>query len=318
MMRVGAIDNPHSQRNKQRASGLEAAGREVEGFCYARLDDMADLPAILADLAHKDLELLVISGGDGTVQAVLTELIEARPFERLPVLAILPRGMTNMTASDIGIGGDKGLRRLFELCRSGELSGHFHRRHLLRLENIRDYGPQVGMFFGGAGIYRAIETCRQSIHSLKFESELANGLTLAALLLRWLFTRGRNDQVLKGDRADIKLDDEVFGERDYLLFLATTLDRLVLRSRPFWNIGGRPIRYTSIAYPPRRLLRSARRVLYGGDDRRLPSDCYLSRGAERVELTLSSPFTLDGQLFEPDPAHPLVLTARHSADFVKL
>jgi diacylglycerol kinase family enzyme len=165
MMRVGAIDNPHSHRNKQRASGLEAAAREVEGFCYAPLDDMADLPTILADLARKDLELLVISGGDGTVQAVLTELIEARPFEQLPTLAILPRGMTNMTASDIGIGGDKGLRRLFQHCRSGELSGHLHRRHLLRLENIRDYGPQVGMFFGGAGIYRAIETCRQSIHS---------------------------------------------------------------------------------------------------------------------------------------------------------
>ena len=92
----------------------------------------------------------------------------------------------------------------------------------------------------------------------------------------------------------------------------------MLRSRPFWNTGGRSIHYTSIAYPPRRLLRSARRVLYGGDDRDLPPDCYLSRGADRVELTLSSPFTLDGQLFEADPDTPLVLKAEHSAEFVRL
>ena len=44
----------------------------------------------------------------------------------------------------------------------------------------------------------------------------------------------------------------------------------------------------------------------------------LLTGAERVELTLSSPFTLDGQLFEADPATPLVLTAEHSAEFVRL
>ncbi len=318
MMRAGIIENPHSQRNKRRMGRLEAIAREADGAQYARLDDMADLPAILTDFAQQGLELLVLSGGDGTVQAVLTELVEARPFERLPAIAIVPRGMTNMTANDIGIGSERKLVRLFELGRSGHLSGHLHRRHLLRIENIRGHGPQVGMFFGGAGIYRAIETCRQKVHSLKFESELANGLTLAMLLVRWLVTGGRDDHLLRADKATVRLDDEDLGERDYLLFLATTLERLVLRSRPFWNTGGRSIHYTSIAYPPRRLLRSARRVLYGGEARDLPPDCYLSRGADRVELTLSSPFTLDGQLFEADPATPLVLTAEHSAEFVRL
>lgn len=318
MMRAGIIENPYSQRNKRRMGRLEAMAREADGAHYVRLDDMADLPAILADFADQGLELLVLSGGDGTVQAALTELVESRPFERLPAIAIAPRGMTNMTANDVGVSGERKLARLFELQRSGQLTDHLHRRHLLRIENIHGHGPQVGMFFGGAGIYRAIETCRQKIHSLKFESELANGLTLATLLVRWLLTGGRDDHVLRSDRATVTLDDEDLGERDYLLFLATTLDRLVLRSRPFWNVGGRSIRYTSIAYPPRRLLCSARRILYGGDDRGLPTDCYMSRGTDRVELTLSSPFTLDGQLFEPDPANPLVLTAEHSAEFVRL
>ena len=318
MRPVGIIENPHSQRNKRTTVHLESVARDIDNALYARLDDIGDLPAILADFADRATELLVLSGGDGTVQAALTELIEARPFEQPPALAIVPRGMTNMTANDVGIHGKRGLRRLFDLQRAGRMEDHLHRRRLLRVENIGNHGPQIGMFFGGAGIYRAIETCRRSIHSLRFESEFANGLTLAMLLVRWFLTGGRDDRVLRADRAKVTLDDEAIEERDYLLFLATTLDRLVLRSRPYWNTGGRPIRYTSIAHPPKRLLCSARRVLYGGEDRRLPSDCYMSRGAETVELKLSSPFTLDGQLFEPDPVRPLVLTAQHSADFVRL
>ena len=39
------------------------------------------------------------------MQTVLTRLLEKHPFETLPYLAILPRGMANTTAADVGLRG---------------------------------------------------------------------------------------------------------------------------------------------------------------------------------------------------------------------
>jgi hypothetical protein len=67
-----------------------------------------------------------------------------------------------------------------------------------------------------------------------------------------------------------------------------------------------------------RLIRSAPKVLYGWRRATLPSEAYLSRSASRIELRLDSPFTLDGELFEPQAERPLVMTARDSVAFVRL
>lgn len=320
MMRVGIVDNPLSRQNKKGMGTLEGVAREVTGVAYERLDAFSDLRPVLEEFAKQGVELLVVSGGDGTVQACLTILSENEPFEQLPLIAILPHGTTNMTAHDIGLRtkGAGGLRSLLQLREQDELDGHLRERRLLRLENIKDSPPQVGMFFGGATIYRAIQVCRNSIHPLQFESEMANGLTLAIMLFKWFWSGGRDESLFKGDSAAVSIDGGESEESLYLLFLATTLDRLVLGSRPFWNDAGHAIRFTSIAYPPERILWFARRILYGSPRRKLPQDSYKSCSADRVEMRFSGPFTLDGEFFEPDPSRPLVLTADRSARFVRL
>ena len=45
--------------------------------------------------------LLVLAGGDGTLQRTLTEALEHTPASALPPIAVLPAGRTNMTAADL-------------------------------------------------------------------------------------------------------------------------------------------------------------------------------------------------------------------------
>ena len=45
---------------------------------------------------------------------------------------------------------------------------------------------------------------------------------------------------------------------------------------------------------------------------------YNSRSADRIALDMESPFTLDGELFEPLPDRPIVLTADAEASFVRV
>lgn len=318
-MKVAVIANPLSQRNKGGLDRLEAFVRDRADLLYHRLDDFSALPAVLSDWADSGVTTLALCGGDGTVQAALTELLEGQPFETLPLIAVLPAGMTNMIAADVGVKGrpHDSLARVLAILQDGDPAPNTHSRRLLRVDNIKDFTPQAGMFFGGSGIVRAILACRRHVHRLKFESELANGVTLAGLVLRWLLRGGRPDDVFHADAIAIGLDGAAPENRDCALVLASTLEKLTLNSRPFWNLGAGDFYFTTVDYPPPKLARSLLRLLGQGEDRKLPDPGYSSQGAKRVELTMECPFTLDGQLFRPQAGKPLVLTAPAVASFLR-
>ena len=64
-------------------------------------------------------KVLVINGGDGTVQAALTEIYNGGHFgDAPPPVAVLPSGKTNLIALDLGARGDpiEALERLIELA----------------------------------------------------------------------------------------------------------------------------------------------------------------------------------------------------------
>ena len=315
MLKIGVVSNPDSQRNRR---GLDDLRVGVSDLVHREIDGPRSLAGILTELASQEVGLLVVNGGDGTVQRVLTELLEARPFERLPLLAILPRGMANMTAGDVGLlgGGAAGLVRLVDAVRAGEIERHVRIRRILRVENVHDAAPQRCMFFGAAAIYDAIQFCCNKVYTIGLKGNLGMSLTLGGLLLRGLVGGGKGP--IRPRDIAVAIDDDTMLRAQRLLVLATTLDRLILRSRPFWAEGNGGIRFTSIAHPPVRLIRSVPKVLYGWQRETLPRDAYFSRSAERIVIQLNSPFTLDGELFEPHPARPLVMTARDSVAFVRL
>ena len=324
MARVGVITNPRSQKNK---GGLDDMHKLLAGTPEARhavLGSVADIPDILQEFARKEIEVVAVAGGDGTVQAVLTSLLGQRPCERLPRLAVVPCGMTNMIASDVGLRRRNGLARLLQTAAEGDLDSATVTRNILRLENARGMIPQYGMFLGGAGIYRAIIACRAKVHPYKIHAEAAAAVTLAGLLGGWVVraVRGvdgaKGDEVLSGDRIDVAFDNQPPQTHTSFVILATTLERLVLGSRPFWNGGEGPLRFTSIAFPPKRILRYIWRILYGKEDRELPAESYLSRRASRIALTMDCPFTLDGELLEPEPDRPIIVTAADQMRFLRI
>ncbi len=318
MSRIGLISNPKSQQNRRGLSIIEVAAKGA-GIEHRVPSDMAELLPALQDLAANNIELLVVNGGDGTLQAVLTAVLEDRPFASLPLLAVLPRGMTNMSAYDVGLKGkpDQSLTRLAELWPSRSPSQGIVSRNVLRIENIPNSPVQRGMFFGAGGITRAIEYCKSKVHPWRIGADWASGLTLMGLLASWMLHGGRSE-VVTGQTIHVSLDNAAASSEELLLALATTLDKLVMRSKPFWHQKGEPLRYTAIAYPPKHLLRSARKVLYGGNERDLPATCYKSRGAHSIRLRFEGTFTLDGQMFDAPADEPLVVSAPDRVDFVRV
>lgn len=317
---LGLLVNRRSRRNRHGLAGIDAILAERPEVVPALLDDIADLPQALRDLAARGVDLLAINGGDGTVQAVLTELMNGRPFPEPPPLAVLAGGTTNMIAGDVGLRGGPApaLRRLVARLDDPALLTEAVERAVIRVEHRPGEPPMFGMFFGTAAIYRAILFCRRMAAAVSMPSGFASAVTLAGVLGRRLVRRGEAaDEVVRGDDMAVRFDDGPPLQGRRLLALVTTLDRLVLGSRPFWGNGPGDLRYSEVAYPPAGLFRAVLPFMYGGEARRLPSDDYCSRSARRIAIEMHCPFTLDGELFDVTPGVPVRLDEGGRVRFVR-
>jgi hypothetical protein len=316
---IALISNPLSERNRGGMADIEACVAGSGDVVHVVFEPGMDLRAMLADLDARGVRLLVLNSGDGLVHGVLGALFGGHAYAKPPPLAILPRGMTNMTAADVGLGGrrPRHLRRLLEIVRRGEVKRHLVRRQVLKVEHDPALPPERGMFLGAAGIYDAIQLTTGTMHGRGLKGAWANSATLLTVLARAL-TRGVDAIGLGGEPVGIGVDGGPIETRPRALVLATTLDRLVLGSRPFWDTGGGNIHFTAFDHPAEGLVRRAREILYGGKERRLPNPPFRSRGANRIELHLERPFTIDGEFFQAPKGVPVVVTAAEKVRFVKL
>ena len=317
-MKIGLISNTLSQRNKRglpRPSGASSYGVEV---LHRPLDGITGMAEVLDEFAAAEVGLIAVNGGDGTISAALTGLMERPRFEELPPLALLSGGMLNMSAADAGLRGppEKALARLAARAAEPDLAGACIEREVIGVRYSRDKPPVYGLFFGTAAIYRGIVLCSERVHTVKLKSTTAAAATFAYMLGRYFFGRGTADPLLAGDDMTVRFDGAPGQEVTQFLALVTTLDRLMLKSRPYWGREAGRLRYMGITYPPRRLGRSAYRVLYGPPDRRLPEN-YVSHNADKVAFEMTCPFTLDGELFDPEPGTPVELSGAGRLRFVQ-
>jgi diacylglycerol kinase (ATP) len=306
-MTVGLIINPLSGRRSGKGERLRQMLAKTSSVEIAVLEDFAQLPAILNYLAHKEVDVLAISSGDGTIQAVQTELAEKRPFPRLPRLVLLPHGTANMSARLLGLG--RSLPEVARLLQDQQSLDALPTltRPTLRAANPSDGIPRHGMFLGTGAIYAATVYCQDVVH----RAGITGNAAILATLMRSLLagscspaTSPHSPNVLRSYELRVVADGLEKFSPSGLLFLATTLDRLVLGSRPFW--GGRtvPLRATAIPYPVANLARWVWPALYGSEQRSMPEGA-VSFCASTIEIDGPTPYVIDGEFFKPPQNVPL-------------
>ena len=80
--------------------------------------------------------------------------------------------------------------------------------------------------------------------------------------------------------------------------LATTLDKLILGTKPFWGGKTGPIRTSLFPYPVPSIPRWLIPTMYGGETRKTPPG---ATSFCATELSIETPITyvIDGEFFEP-------------------
>ena len=313
-MRIGVLTNLRAGRVSPaaaRARQLLAGQPDVR---QRETRSSAEVDAALADFARHGVELLVLNGGDGTLQRALTRILDAEPGGWLPQLAPLRAGRTNTSALSLGADRDpgRGLAAILAAVENGTLESRAHTRPVLRADLGSD-GVQYGMFFGAGMLYQAIRLTHANFPDGRAQGHLGASLTTAALVARGVL--GRYGGVLSPEKVQVAMDGVPVQPGEFLMVMATTLDRLFLRMRPFWGTQDAPLRFSTIAARPQGL-RNVVRVLSG----RPPvsrDEAYISRNVDVVVLGLDGGMTVDGELFEPQPGRTVEISAAKRVSFVR-
>lgn len=320
--RIALLSNPKSTGNIAQLPRIrEYCDSHPDVFHY-EVEEASQIGEAMRIIARVRPKVLVINGGDGTVQATLTELYNGGYFEdEAPPVAVLPSGKTNLIALDLGARGDpiETLEQLIELARRDELGKYTVARKLLALRRPgAEDRPIIGMFLGGAGLADTILYCRHKIYPLGLPNGVSHTLTAMACIARLLLKLKASflPAAPLATQLDMPMRDRISGK--FCFLAVTTLDKLLLSST-FGGDGRGPLKVVAIEENAGTLIRALAAGITGG-----------YKGGKKVrgihfeeveEVTIhgeNSHLILDGETFRAEPGHPIHLRPAQPLSFVKL
>jgi len=314
---IGVLTNRDSDRNRRIWPRLCRQIQRNSGVFHFELRRIADVSQALQMFADAQVCALVINGGDGTVQAVLSCLINERPFASPPPLAVLPGGKTNMIAADLGLRGrpDRQLRRLLKRFRHKRKHPKPVERRVIALD-LGDGGPpRVGMFFGTAGAVNGLLWCRERVHPMALPSWAAHAIALSLLVLAAIFRPRHSPLASHPIRLRFDGGEELNGR--YTIVLATTLAHLLFRLRPFGRTGQGGLKISAVEAGAKPMVRGLLALLTGRFASGRVAGVH-TRRTDWLRIEGEDPITLDGEIYRPQPGRAVTLSSAHQLTFLKL
>ena len=318
-MRIGVLHNPLSGRNKRQPLLFQVVYARHPEVEHAEVVTPEDIRKALESFARNQVNLVVVIGGDGTIQATVDALFTYRPFPEMPPLAVIPAGTANMIAGDVGLGKfeEATLEHLLLGIQSSVPAIDFVNRSILRLRLPSNQKPIHGMFFGAGAIYHGTQMGRETKQTIGRLGEWGAGLILAKFLLA-LATGSRKG--LQPVTVGVSTGESITEHHEYLVLLVTTLERLFLGMKPFWGSTSGRLRFTSLKVPYRYLWRVLPALLRGKSHPLATTDHgYVSENLSEIRLVLNSGFVLDGEVHMPPQSdEPIILELAGELSFVRL
>lgn len=317
-MRIGVVNNLRAGLSQRGVSRLLELLRGHPEVLHIETESSRALPEALGELARAEIDLLVLYGGDGTLQHTLTEILSNGESDVVPWVAPLRGGRTNMTALDLGVRRDPiaALEHLLRAAADGSLHEQRVERAVLRFASSRGGPVQYGMFFGAGMIPRAIDLTHRIFPTGRSQGVFGASIVTTALIAKTL-TRPTQG-ILMPDKIQILIDGRPVPEGEFYLAIASSLKRLFLGIKPFWGREPGDVRFTALASHVRRLAAAAPGILRGRPGPRVTAENgYTSANAERVELRLDCGFTVDGEIFPCQADERVTITADRRVTFVR-
>jgi diacylglycerol kinase (ATP) len=239
---IGIVFNPRSRRNVRDPSAARRLADALGDHGIVREARSRDeLHRIAEDFKALSIDVLGISGGDGTNHVTITGFLNVYGARALPQLAFLRGGTMNTVANSVGIRRGKPEGLLGRLIRAYahralEPLANVERRVMRIVGEAGRAEPNYGFTFGTGVVYG-------------FLAEYYAGGEPSPLVAAKTLARGIGSTLVQGEmikrmarpfRGSVELEDgTVWPERDYLAVAAGTIDHIGLNFRPFYRYAER-------------------------------------------------------------------------------
>lgn len=300
----------------------------VREYCAAHPDifhyeveEVEQIGEAIRTIAMVSPRVVAINGGDGTVQAALTEIYSGGHFEGvIPPVAVLPNGKTNLIALDLGAEGDpiQALERVVELVGSGRIEDHVVERQLIALDRGGDR-PVLGMFLGGAYLADVMLYCRHRIYPLGLPNGLSHFLAAVLGLVAIIFGLGGGRLPPKPEALTVSLIRQGEFKGKFSLLIVTTLEKLLLTIRTGDSSGANGhMKLLAVDRSVGALFRMLGATWRGTLGQKPLEGVHFQQGDEiRIEGERSN-VILDGEIFEARNGRPIILTSTQPVPFLRL
>jgi diacylglycerol kinase (ATP) len=231
---IGLITNPRSRQNRRDPGRISRLSYMIGSHGTAEAtQSLDDLNRACEEFKKEHIDILGISGGDGTLHHTLTALVRAYGEQPMPMIAILRGGTMNTVAASFRIRGQSS-NLLFELVDK-------HRRGLDNAfdvfeREILQISDQYGFIFGNGLIYNFLEAYYATGHPSPPTAAKLVAETIASAMVNGPLAR----KICRRVRARIFCDGDEWARPDYLTVAAAAVEEIGFGVTPFYRIGERP------------------------------------------------------------------------------
>lgn len=289
---IGVILNPHSKRYLKSPHKLEMMNFIVgERGDFRATQDLEAVETVIKKFCDQEIEVLALSGGDGTNHRTLTALLQHYGDRPLPRIALLRGGTLNTVAAACGIKGapEKILLKLIECHQRAE---PMHSIVVYPMKINDRYG-----FIWGCGV---IARFMEAYYAKGIPSPAHAAWTLVHSVSSALMNGRFASTLFARTDATITVNGELWPFANYSAIYAGAINQLGFNFRVF-HYAGSDKAFHAIAFSttPRHVLHAVPRMYCGR-----PSGCedLLEAPAQEMEVQLKQPlsYTIDGDMYEPE------------------
>ena len=261
---------------------------ETHNAILRDVGDFCDVDRLVEDAIAAKAQHIVIEGGDGTVQGILTEFLRHQKARNLPIFTLVPGGNTNQVARNIGLSAATAEAVAKALSKNNVI----HNAPLLRIKDKagRKY---YGFLFSSGALPQVTDYTKDKLHDRGIGGSMA---VIGGIL------KGATGTSSITTPTKIKLNvDAAVVERLrglHLGTIVTTLPGLMLGLDPFWGEGERPLRVTYVAGEYQKLMRNVAGLWLGKKKKDRSKDGMYSWTADTLKYRYEGPCVLDGELLD--------------------
>jgi diacylglycerol kinase family enzyme len=295
-MTAALFINPHSERVGKKGSRLATYASDYD----ARVFDLALFEALPSQVeaALKTSDLIVIEGGDGTVQCVMSEVMrQVGETANMPDFAIASGGMTNQIAKIIGMKsvGRSGLKTIHDDPKALQT-------RMIRL-SCDGHPDQYGFLFSTGALPMVTDYAKNELHArgIGGSAAVVGGIVKAVTSER--------DSVMRETDCGLQINAETFSG-PHLGTVATTLPSITMGLDPFWGDEDGALRLTYVGGGSVKLYRHIAELWVGFKTKDRTPDGFHSWNTDQAVFDYQGPIMMDGEPLQLPHAQFRLSTSR--------